>query len=366
MLTRNERDTVKAKLAALFATGTAQNIVTAIFSAEAAPVLQAIPPAAPSHVEIAVAVLNCCLGDRWARDPSLVEVLLADLVARGSADLAPLRDRVRARIDPNLELLATSWISADRPFFGRATARERVKALLASGSMPILRVDGVTKSGKTYTGDWLNFIAGEDRLDFRIVIEKLEVGSGPSVSMEVLAESLVAKMGRPIDLPPRTEHRYEKRLCNWIVSNALQSAGRTWIVLDGFDDPDLDRGTAALIQELTREVLSGELNRRVRIVLLDFRSNLVHVDAAQISHESLPDPGSIQAADLKACLQQHFDDIGQSVDGAFLTALASKLLSDADTQRSDPQFAAEPRLKLLNQRLYQLRQLDLQRMGRNP
>lgn len=366
MLTKAERDAVStAFTGVLAASGSAQNVVSAIFMVNAPPVLQAIPTGAPTHTEIATAVLMHCLGDRWARSPSLLEVLLGDLIARGETGLVPLRDRVRAKIDPNLEVLMTSWITAEKPFFGRPAARDKVKALLDSGEKPILMIRGGKKSGKTYTADWLDFLANEDQCGFRIVIETLERGSGPSMTPDVLAESLVAKMGRPIEtMPAPTTHRYEKRLCNWIVSQALQAVGSTWIVLDGFDDPDLDRGTSALIQELARNVLSGDLNRRVRLVLLDFTSNLAQVDAPRVGLEGLPDPETVQSNDLKACLQQHFKDIGQAVDDTFLTGLANKLVQDAQALRTRQGFETEPYLKLLNQVLYTLRQQDLTRIGR--
>jgi hypothetical protein len=366
MLKKVERDALCAAFGAvLAASASAQNVVTAIFTANAAPVLKSIPTGAPTHAEIANAVVMYCLGDRWARNPSLLDVLLTDLIARGEAGLIPIRDRVRAKVDPNLGVLTTSWITAEKPFFGRLAARGKVQALLDSGEKPILMIQGGTKSGKTYTADWLDFLASEDQCGFRIIIEGLERGSGPSMTPEVLAESLVAKMGRPIEtMPTSTSHRYEKRLCNWIVSQALQAFGSTWIVLDGFDDPDLDRGTAALIQELARNMLSGDLNRRVRLVLLDFASNLAQVDELRIGLEGLPDPETVQSSDLKACLQQHFQDIGRTVDDAFLTALGNTLVQDTQTLRAQPQFRGESYLKLLNLKLYALRQQDLERIGR--
>src|SRR5262249_2740012 len=138
----------------------------------------------------------------------------------------------------------------------------------------------------------------------------------------------------------------------------------TWIVLDGFDDSDLDLGTAALIQELARSVLSGDLNRRVRLVLLDFTSKLAQVDQPRIGLEGLPDPETVQSSDLKACLRQHFADIGRPVDDAFLPALANTLIRDTQTLRTEKEFKNEPFLKLLNEKLYTLRQQDLASIGR--
>jgi hypothetical protein len=101
-------------------------------------------------------------------------------------------------------------------------------------------VQGDGKSGKTYTGEWLDYLSGEDRCGFAIIVERLEKGSGPTMTADVLAESIVDKLGRPIPtvpVPPEKPHRWEKSLCNWIIAQALSNNQKVWIVLDGFDDP---------------------------------------------------------------------------------------------------------------------------------
>src|SRR5262245_60200907 len=114
MLIKAERDQIVPKLAAILAAGASpQNVVGGLFGANAMPVLQAIPTGAPSFNEIAIAVLNFCLADRWLHKPSLLEGLLTELISRGEVTLIPIRDRVQRRVDPNLEMLATSWITAE-------------------------------------------------------------------------------------------------------------------------------------------------------------------------------------------------------------------------------------------------------------
>jgi len=366
MLTTDEREIVREELSYLLlqsADPRAQLIT--IFTPDETPVLKEIDIGPHSARDYAVHVVRYCLQDRWNRHPSMLERLLSELVNQGNANIVPLRDRVKTGVDPNLDPINSSWVTAEQPFFGRIETRKIVKRLVDCSDKPILLVQGAEKSGKTYTGHWLDYLADESRCGFRIVVESLEKKSGPSMSPDLLAESLVAKMGRPIDkMPPSTPHRYEKRLCNWIISEALQSPGRTWIVLDGFDDPDLDRGTAALIQELAANLLVGELNRKVRLILIDFRSKLARVDLPRIEFDQVPKPEEVLAHELDDCLKQHFADIHQAVEDSFINALAGKLVADAEKLRADPEYQTEAKLKLLNLVVYNFRQQDLKRIGR--
>lgn len=364
MLTRPEREAVTADLAGvLLIAPTSPQGIQSIFGDDTSIVLRDISLAGLAPNEVADRVIGVCMDDRWRRQPdSLLEVLLSGLIGRGVdvAALTPIRDRVRAKTDPNLGPLTSSWITADKPFFGRSKVRSVVQKLLDSSELPILMVQGVQNSGKTYTSDWLDYLASPERCDFRIVIESLEAKTGATMEPDILVESLCAKMGGEIDrsLKPGVQ-RYEQRLCNTLVSVALKGARRTWIVLDGFDDPDLHEGTKTLIQLLAKSVLSGDLNRRVRLVLIDFKSKLAQVEDDRISCDGLPDPNSIQAHEIEACLQQHFDDIKKPVEREFVRDLAVKLVTDADNLRRQPAYSAEPLLKLVNRSVKELRKQEL-------
>jgi hypothetical protein len=366
MLTVQERTLVAQKAQAyLLPSGNKKNALVAIFAPDETAVLEEIERVPETAAAYACAAVCVCVRDRWNRNPSLMERLLTELVNAGAAELAAVLDRVRAAVDPNLDPLRTSWMTAQLPFFGRPEIRAKIRHLLDCCDKAVFTVQGPEKSGKTYTSDWLDYIAAEGRCDFRIVVEKLEKGSGPTMSPDLLADSLVSKMGRPrTGMPAPGSDRYEKRLCNWIIDEALQAPGRTWIVLDGFDDKDLDRRSAALIQELAGALQTGSANRRLRLVLLDFRSRLAQVNPIRIETERLVRPEDVDAKVLRECLWQHFTDIGQPVDQTFVDALADKLIQDAVNLRTQPEYAEEPRLGLLNLVLYNFRYQDLKKLGR--
>jgi hypothetical protein len=200
-----------------------------------------------------------------------------------------------------------------------------------------------------------------------IIVEHLEKGSGPTMTADVLAESIVDKLGRPIPgvpVPSEKPHRWEKSLCNWIIAQALSKKQKVWIVLDGFDDPDLDRRTATLIQELAGALMSGEANRHVRLILIDFRSPLAQVNSVRLLPDKIPDPKEVHSSDMKDCLSQHLSDIGVDAEESFVEALAAKLVADAEQLAQDPLYCNEPRMKRLNTVVYNFRQRELARVGR--
>jgi hypothetical protein len=110
--------------------------------------------------------------------------------------------------------------------------------------------------------------------------------------------------------------------------------------------------------------MSGEANRHVRLILIDFRSPLAQVNSVRLLPDKIPDPKQVQSSDMKDCLSQHLSDVGVEADDSFVEALAARLLADAEQLGQDPSYVAEPRMKLLNTVVYNFRQKELARAGR--
>lgn len=308
--------------------------------------------------QYAVFLVDYCLRSRWSLTPSLMERLLKQLVEKGNAAMALLRDRVRQGDDPNPDWLQSEWVRSELPFFSRGDSRKRIRRLLDGTDKPILLIYGPQNSGMSYTRELIDYLADENRCHFHMALAYVEKGTGPTITPEELAETLVAQMNGAIEsMPPRTTHRYEKRLCNWILNQALRTGEWWWLVLDGFGDPDINLETATLIQELAVNIISGDFNRRARLILIDYRSQLPNVHRAKIEEDPLDAPITVTADHLGGCLRQHFKDVGQVVEDAFVIGLAQRLLADADAQ-------GEPRLKYLNESIYELRQQGLRKAGR--
>ena len=358
MLTFAERQAVQVALAHVFGGALSyKNVVAGMFGPEALAANGALAPFYPTNGEAAQAVLRYALEARWQHQPSLLERMLTQLTQNGVSDFSSLVARLQRKEDPNLDPLASSWLSADRPFFDRKGSRQCVQGILDSSAKPILVVRGEDQSGKSYTCDWLDFLAGEQRCDFRIISKKLEKKGGPSMDAEFLATSIVSKL--PQKFTPhgvsQDQNRYEERLCNWIVNNLLQAPGRTWIVLDGFGDPDLTPSAQTLIQHLAEAVLSDTVNRSVRLVLVDFPTKLVNVSLSRIVNDNLSAPSQLQPADLENCLAQHFTEIQQEVTSEFISQLSAKLMDKARELKEQEEFKALPELERINYVLSELR-----------
>jgi hypothetical protein len=359
MLTFAERQQVQLELANVFGQSNYKNVVSTLLGPEGAALNTQLAPVYATHAEAAEAVLRHIVEARWTHDPSLLERLLSGLVRGGAAQFAATLARVKQKEDPNLDPLGSSWLSADRPFFGRTDSRRCVQKLLDSNARPILVVAGAHHSGKSYTCDWLDYLAGVQRCDFRIILETLEEKGGPSMDADFLTASIVSKLPQqmaPHNITP-AQNRYEQRLSDWIVNNVLQAPGRTWIVLDGFGDQDLTESAKKLIQHLAVAVLKDVVNRRARLVLVDFdfEARLGHVDPNRIVYDNLSDPSGIQADDLTSCLHQHFAEAKQDVDKEFVSELARKLIDRARALKQDVSFAGKPELRLLNHVLSEMR-----------
>ncbi len=328
------------------------------FGPDATPVLRDLSADLSMPRQFAVFLVDYCLRSKWSLNPSLMERLLDELVGKGHGAMAGLRDRVSRGEDPNPDWLQSEWVRSELPFFSRGDSRKRIRRLLDGTEKPILLVYGLEYSGMTYTKELIDYLADENRCDFQMAYAYVAKGAGPTITPEELAETLVAQMKGPIEsIPTRTTHRYEKKLCTWILNQALRTGEWWWLVLDGFGDRDLNLETATLVQELAVNMTNGVYNRGARLVLIDYRSQLPNVHRAKIEEDSLDPPTTVTAAHLGGCLRQHFKDVGQVVEDEFVIGLAQKLLVQADAQ-------AEPRLKYLNDKIYDLRQQGLRKAGR--
>src|SRR5213076_671019 len=88
--------------------GNIRTFVKANFASEGGAILLSLPLDMSSVPDQAQWLVEHCLVSRWTHTPSLMEQLLSALVTlAGAGSLAPLRERVRQRIDPNPDLFQT-------------------------------------------------------------------------------------------------------------------------------------------------------------------------------------------------------------------------------------------------------------------
>lgn len=306
MLKTEERPQVIAELADhLGPTGSVRDFIRAVFGVYQKEMLLQLPTSYTMIADEAQFVVDYCLESRWNFNPSLMELLLVRLVFFGKPNLAPLRDRVHAGIDPNPNAYHTLWVLADQPFIDRKNLRTKLEQLVEKKERPIMRVFGVRGTGKSYTAELLSYVAERARPHVHVASATLAEGNGPSYEVAELAESLAVDFLPTEALPERRNSSYPGALCRWIVRNTLAKPG-VWIyLLDGFDQKDVNEETRQLVQMLAQQICTVESSRRLRMILLDYDKPLTGNWRAKTLDDRLPEPPGIQQKDVEDCLTEY-------------------------------------------------------------
>lgn len=336
MLTPDERRQVIEELADFVGlTGDIRQFVRATLGVNQKDLLVDLPVNCILIPDQAAFVVDHCLQSRWKFTPSLLEMVLVRLVDNGKADLAPMRDRVRAGTDPNPSAYKTLWVLADQPFIDRKNLRARLEQLVEGGDRPILRVTGVRGSGKSYTSELLDYVMKKAREDVHVASATLTEGNGPSYDVAELAESLAVAFSPDETLPERRNSSYSSALGRWIVRNTLKKAGIWIYLLDGFGQQDVKDETRELVQLLAQYVCSAEYSRRLRLLLLDYDKPLTGNWRAKTVDDVLPEPSGIREQDLVDCLAEYNQRVlaaqkpQKAINPSEISTLAAALLQRA-------------------------------------
>lgn len=307
MLTPAERGDVEGELAAVLAEqADPRAFLTIVFGPAATPLLQELPTTFSRAQEFAAFTLNFCLRKRWSSDPSMLELLLTRLIdSHGRGALGGLRTRVRGKVDPNPDLFVSNWILGAQPFFDRQDLRGCARKLLEENDRPLLRVNGPAGSGRSYTSRFFDFIMDRDPRDLHVVTVEVSADTGPSYTVEELAESLIAPMGVTESLPARTVSSYPGALGRWILRHAMRQQGLWIFILDGFGQRDVKPEVKELIQLLAAHVSTGEYRRRLRVILIDNRDVIPRVMPADMMDEEIRDATQVSRDEIIECLLAH-------------------------------------------------------------
>ncbi len=340
--------------------GNVREMIRLTFSPNHKPLLLELPTDMNAPADQALLIVNQCLVSGWSLVPSLLELLLIRLVDRaGEGWLAPIRDRVHDKIDPNVALFSTCWVVANQPFFDRSEIRKAAKNLLANNQRPILRVNGPDKSGKSYTAEYLSYVLQKARPDVYVAVAKLPKGSGPSYEVTELAEQLTLPMPENGPTPARTTASYSTALCRWIIKTAGKKPGMWVLILDGFGQKLVRSEVTELVQKLAQQILEPEISKRMRLVLLDYDLPLGDLEStwkAKTVDDAAPDPSSIKSEHLVECLNAHNERmrregrVNKVIAPGEIARLADDLLARAPADKT-------LRLKALYDELFRVGQM---------
>jgi len=359
MLTRDERTLVIEALSEhVGLDGSIGLLITLVFQGLDRTELGSLPVDLRSVRDQSIWVVDSCLSSRWRRVPSLMELLLTRLVSQaGQGALEPALERVQRKEDPNPDPFDTFWVLADQPFLDREPLRPAARRLVEESERPILRVNGPSYTGKSYTVELLNFVMQHARPDLHVVPVKLGPEMGRSYEVAELAESLTLSMVTDSAPSPGSGSSYAGALCRWVVRNANRNPGIWVFVLDGFGQP-LQDDVASFIDQLVDRVNTPEYARKMRLVFLGFDRELKdHWKARTVDDGPLPLDG-VTVDDLVNCLRafnakvQALGQPGRMIREDHLSVVAEGMLARSAAAVADGK--ARSKLHDLHDQLFKL------------
>lgn len=281
-----------------------------------------------------------------------IQALRARVIALAAASAVPAVPGADPLDDPILQSGLIFW--------NRKALHDAAKPMLKQGGRPILLVNGVSGSGKSYTAEWLQH-AKWLRADFVLgtpVLSEDTSGVAADALGDAAIEADLKEMARQIvkalNLEPtltqlpvlqgKSLNQYVDRLSDWILGHLPSNGGvaQYWIVLDGYGKAGTSPACRTLVPALAKRAVRPGPNRdRVRLVLLDFPAKelaAVKVDS-YITEETIPavcvDHVRLAIrAGLKRANQEFTDD---DVDGVL--EAAREQVADRDIAETDPLYA---------------------------
>ena len=254
---------------------------------------------------------------RWSLDPapSHIREIAKDLAqARGVAGMHELAERVARREDPLSAVYQAQWIHGDVPFFDRESLRTHSKELIDEAQRPLLRVNGDSGFGLSYTTRFFDFLSQEKGDTLHIAVAPPEVRGGSVVLSRRTRSRLVSYMGNA-KVPARATSSYPAALRRFVLGEAAARTGRWIFLLEGFNQEDLQPEVKELIQLLARSVCDGDHRKRMRLVLIDCPADLPSVLPADILEDNLKAPseiGTARGCALPICARRTAQELGRT------------------------------------------------------
>lgn len=161
---------------------------------------------------------------------------------------------------------------SDGPFVDRDSLRKHLRKLLDDDANPILLVNGGHGSGKSYSARMIV----EDlarQADIQVAPLKVEPISASIWEIHDMASDLVRWLSTQSREPPTHAvlgDRLAGLLADWTADEIGRSGDGLWILLDGFDHPDLPEASSKYIDELLAMMGADERLERTRMILFEF------------------------------------------------------------------------------------------------
>jgi hypothetical protein len=209
---------------------------------------------------------------------------------------------------PQPDPFTSYWFDNGMPFLDRTQVRSGVQLLADNSGCSVLLVNGPRASGKSFTGEFIDFVARELETDqdpsvprFEAAHLELEEGYGATYTPDVLAREIAEQMGSSRTPPtgtPGNPHWIEA-LVGFVLVEAKASESPWWWVFDGYKADDLNQDTRRFIHTLAKRVSRGAEARRGRVILIDYTHPITGVLPPKIKETTLGPPAGIGEVDVR-------------------------------------------------------------------
>jgi hypothetical protein len=256
--------------------------------------------------ELVIDAVRLCLIDAWNHTPPWL-VLLLDIFRLPLLDekVAEIVERVRHKPPPAPDPLDSTILNNGIPFVDRAPLRLHLRRLAtpAATTQPILVVNGSSKSGKSYSTNYIEHFSYAQPLiiPYRLAFE---AEFGMEIGPEQVARDLVSMMGRPLDSMPQPDTNqklYTRQLALWVLNEAAQTPAQHWFILDNFRGEKLRADTRDLLVALSDRITTGVFPQRCRLILIGFDRALLTVDPGKVEEEMI---APFKAGDIEAAVRE--------------------------------------------------------------
>jgi hypothetical protein len=220
------------------------------------------------------AAVTFCERQPWRRQGDHPLIDLLNVVRALEPSIRVIIQRLRAvPLPPNplqAEILDNGIL-----FLGRDKLRTLLPGLWDPAGHCVLRINGETKTGKSYSFRFLQFLMLQNQPIIPVKMEK----PGPTIGALEVAETLVMRMGCAPDNKPKltneTALRAGQLLADWVLNLALRSEpSNWWFVLDNFDDEALPDDTKEFVRQMALQIANGRGRRTMRLILINYKAKL--------------------------------------------------------------------------------------------
>ena len=327
MLTEQERAFIDAQLGELVmrVPSPRQAIVAALH-----PELAAVLPEGLAPYLLVARAIELCEQDGYSKNPAALVRLLTTLLGE-VARVTEIVARVRTPPPPPPDPFEALILDNKLPFLDRKPTRAYLRALTKEKPpQPLVVINGSSKSGKSYTGEFIDHVCGHLK-DVQHCRIELAQKQGASTGPAELASDIVTYVGGdPQKAPPPNTNleRWTQELANWIIAEAGRSKFRWWFVLDGFNKAELREDTRMLIAKVAKALTTGVAQRLHRLILIDFDRTTLPLQPGLIASDQT---GGIPISAVEAAARHLLATSGGTLDGPQIIARIKQGFSDPVT-----------------------------------